>query len=121
VTDTSFGERLEAIEAGYEFMLAYAAQGRQSEEGGGGEIRVVLASILDALDGLTDSLSCTTDEEGEFASVVTADAARARAAVALVSAQTRISSQLIDNLNASLHVRTLLTDLFILDETLRTS
>lgn len=33
-------------------------------------------------------------------------------------AQPRISSQLINNLNASLHVRTLLTDIFLLDEIL---
>ena len=33
----------------------------------------------------------------------------------LVLVQPRLSSQLIDNLNASLHVRTLLTDVFLLD------
>jgi hypothetical protein len=34
----------------------------------------------------------------------------------LVLAQPSISSQLIDNLNASIHLRALLTDLFLLDE-----
>ena len=28
-------QRIEAIETGYEFMLAYAAQGRQTDQGGG--------------------------------------------------------------------------------------
>jgi hypothetical protein len=33
--------------------------------------------------------------------------------------QPAISSQLIDNLNASIHLRALLTDLFLLDEILK--
>lgn len=36
-----------------------------------------------------------------------------------VLAQSAISSQLIDNLNASIHLRALLTDLFLLGEILR--
>ena len=41
------------------------------------------------------------------------------AAIELVLAQPAISSQLIDNLNASIHLRALLTDLFLVDEILR--
>ncbi len=37
----------------------------------------------------------------------------------LVLAQSTISSQLIDNLNASIHLRALLTDLFLVDEILK--
>jgi hypothetical protein len=36
-----------------------------------------------------------------------------------VLAQPSISSQLIDNLNASTHIRALLTDLFVLTDILR--
>jgi hypothetical protein len=36
-----------------------------------------------------------------------------------VLAQPAISSQLIDNLNASIHLRALLTDLFLVDELLK--
>jgi hypothetical protein len=36
-------------------------------------------------------------------------------------AQPGISSQLVDNLNASIHVRALLTDVFVIDELLRGS
>ena len=43
----------------------------------------------------------------------------ALAAVRLVQAQPSISSQLVDNLNASIHLRALLTDLFLLDEILK--
>ena len=36
-------------------------------------------------------------------------------------AQRSIGSQVVDNLNATTHVRTLLTDLFLLDETIKIS
>jgi hypothetical protein len=39
--------------------------------------------------------------------------------VQLVMAQPSLSSQMIDNLNASIHVRALLTDLFLIDEILK--
>jgi len=42
------------------------------------------------------------------------DARDSLAAIELVLAQPVISSQLIDNLNASIHLRALLTDLFLL-------
>jgi hypothetical protein len=44
----------------------------------------------------------------------------AQAALRLVLAQRSLSSQLVDNLNASIHLRTLLTDLFLIDEILKT-
>ena len=47
------------------------------------------------------------------------DAEDSAAAIELVLAQPGISSQLIDNLNASIHLRALLTDLFLLTEILR--
>jgi hypothetical protein len=43
----------------------------------------------------------------------------ARAAFRLVLAQRALSSQLIDNLSASTHVRALLTDIFLIEETLK--
>ena len=48
--------------------------------------------------------------------MVERDAADSIAAIELVLAQPAISSQLIDNLNASIHFRALLTDLFLIDE-----
>ena len=48
------------------------------------------------------------------------DAQDSLAAIEIVLAQPIISSQLIDNLNASIHLRALLTDLFLIDEILRT-
>ena len=53
-----------------------------------------------------------------FLGVIDRDARDAQAAVRLVLAQPSISSQLVDNLNASIHLRALLTDLFLIDEVL---
>jgi hypothetical protein len=48
--------------------------------------------------------------------VLDRDASATLAAVRLVAAQESVSSQLIDNLNANIHFRALLTDLFLVDE-----
>jgi hypothetical protein len=50
--------------------------------------------------------------------VLKQDVAKARAAFRFVLAQRAIGSQMIDNVNASIHLRALLTDLFLIDETL---
>jgi hypothetical protein len=54
--------------------------------------------------------------EQPFFAVLNRDAHDSLAAIELVLAQPTISSQLIDNLNASIHLRALLTDLFLLSE-----
>jgi len=51
--------------------------------------------------------------------VLDRDARDSLATIELVLAQPAISSQLIDNLNASIHLRALLTDLFLVGEILR--
>ena len=48
--DPTLAERIETIEQAYEFMLAYAAQGREDE---GGSIRQFLERAAGALDGLS--------------------------------------------------------------------
>jgi len=53
--------------------------------------------------------------------VLQRDASNTLAALRLVMAQPSISSQLIDNLNASIHFRAVLTDLFLVDEALKAS
>ena len=47
------------------------------------------------------------------------DARDSQAALQLVLAQDAIGSQIVDNLNASIHLRALLTDLFLIDEVLK--
>lgn len=105
-------DNIEAIESGYEFMLAYAAQGRSSDEGT--EVRPTLTAMRDA----ARSLAATpVAAAAGFADVVVDDARKSVAALELVLAQRPISSELVDNLNASIHLRALLTDLFLLSET----
>ena len=53
-----------------------------------------------------------------FFAVLDRDARDSLAAMELVLAQPAISSQLIDNLNASIHLRAMLTDLFLVGEIL---
>lgn len=111
----SLHEYIEVIEAGYEFLLAYAAQGRESDEGqGGSEVRTTLTGMSEAAAAISENLDASDD----FATVVVEDARKSIAAISLVLSQDKISSELVDNLNASIHVRALLTDLFLLSETL---
>jgi len=122
-------ERIDAVEAAYEFMLAYAAQGVTGEEASssGTEIRVQLKRSDCALEGLASLLKAAVKKKrlGQaqryraFIRVIEQDAGIARAAIQLVLAQPSISSQLIDNLNALIHLRALLTDLFLIDEVLK--
>src|SRR6266550_7417780 len=123
-------ERCNAIEECYEFMLAYAAQGLPSDKGNrsGGQIREFLNRSVNALNGLAESFITAVRNDGlepvekyqAFLNVLNRDALDSLAAIELVLAQPAISSQLIDNLNASIHLRALLTDLFLLGEILRT-
>jgi hypothetical protein len=55
-----------------------------------------------------------------FFKVLGRDADDSLAAIELVLAQPAIGSQLIDNLNASIHLRALLTDLFLVSEIVET-
>ena len=115
--------RFEAIEECYEFMLAYAAKGLTSDQGNesGRQLREFLNRTVAALTGLAESCSTAFgDESPIFLAVLDRDARDSFAAIELVLAQPPISSQLIDNLNASMHLRALLTDVFLLGEVLRT-
>lgn len=124
------GSRCDIIEESYEFMLAYAAQGLPSDQGSssGRQVREYLKKSDDALADLAAFLTRFVDQLGVdskapysgFISVLQRDASDAQAAIRLVLAQPAISSQLVDNLNASIHLRALLTDLFLIDEVLKT-
>ena len=123
-------ERCNTIEECYEFMLAYAAQGLPSDEGSksGGQIREYLNRAVKAIAGLAENCTAAVKQERwepaeryyTFFKVLGRDADDSRAAIELVLAQPAISSQLIDNLNASIHLRALLTDLFLVSEIVET-
>jgi hypothetical protein len=121
--------RCDEVEECYAFMLAYAAQGVSSGDGSqsGGRIREVLQQAVEALSGLADA--CVTavkadalesaDKYFAFLAVVDRDAHDSIRIMELVLAQPTISSQLIDNLNASMHLRAVLTDVFLLSDIAR--
>jgi len=121
--------RCDSIEESYEYMLAYAGQGLPSEPGAGAssQIRDYLRKCDAALTGLADFITSFVKRldvtmlapYAAFMGVIDRDARNAQAAVQLVLAQPSISSQLVDNLNASIHLRALLTDLFLIDEVLK--
>jgi hypothetical protein len=123
-----FSDRCDAIEECYEFMLAYAGQGLPSDEGSqaGSQVREFLQRAVNALAGLAESCTRAVAKHGPaekyqaFIAVLERDAQDSLAALELVLAQPAISSQLIDNLNASIHLRALLTDLFLVGDILTT-
>ena len=122
----SLADRMEAIEQAYELMLAYAAQGRQNDTDDNSSLRRFLRRADAALCGLAACLRetvATTQAAAyaDFIAVLEQDANRTRAALRLVLAQKALSSQLVDNLNASIHIRALLTDIFLIDEALKSS
>ncbi len=120
--------RIDAIEESYEFCLAYAAQGVAGEQASksSAQVREFLGRLDSALGVLADLFSSVVAERGDdavaqyqsFIDVLRRDAADALAAVRMVQAQPAVSSQMIDNLNALIHLRALLTDVFLIDEIL---
>ena len=128
--EIDFLERCDVIEECYEFLLGYAAQGLPTDDGSpaGREARTHVQNARKALIGLADSCrhALTTQQleltspYDAFCSMLDRDVRDSLAAIELVLAQPALSSQLIDNLNASSHLRTLLTDLFLVGEILRT-
>jgi hypothetical protein len=120
----SVAEAIDVIEATYELTLAYAAQGRRAEEDDPLGVRAALRRADAALDVLTTATpaelgspsGAAAQATTDMIAVLKQDAAKARAAIRFVLAQRVIGSQIIDNLNASIHIRALLTDIFLLDE-----
>lgn len=123
--------RCDAIEECYEFMLGFAGKGLPSDEGS--QVRSYLERAVHALDGLPQSFAEIIAKQRiepagpyqAFLKVLERDAGDSLAALNVVLAQPSISSQLIDNLNASIHLRALLTGIFLIDgalnERLKTS
>ena len=123
--------RADAIEGAYEMMLGYAAQGLTTDQGAAnsGQLRDHLTRFEHALTGLAQTYrDCAAalgvgpaDALDGFLATLERDAMTTQSALRLVLAQPGISSQMVDNINASIHVRALLTDVFVVDEIIRGS
>ncbi len=126
IDSAAVAKAIDTLESTYDLMLAYAAQGREREQDDPMGVRRALDEALAALDVLmaanADSLNAPqgapAKAAGDMLEAMRSDAVKCRAAFAFVLSQRSIGSQLIDNLNASIHVRALLTDLFLIDEAL---
>ena len=118
-------ERIETIERGYEFLLAYAAQGRIDDSGT--ELRDFLTRMHEALTGMDGALRAGLAGADpvlgteDFLAAVERDARVARGAIGVALSRQAISSLLVDNLNASVHLRALLTDVFLIEQALKTA
>lgn len=125
---TDFQQHCNVIEECYEFTLSYAAQGHATDGNSAQErqLRELMKRAVDAMRCLEPSCAAVIDQEQlkpaeryrAILPVMAGDARSSIAAVELVLAQPAISSQLIDNLNASIHLRALLTDIFLVVEIL---
>ena len=113
-------KQIEAIEEAYEYMLAYAAQGRAEEGAGpdGAHIRtflaqfeaaavVIAAELNDALDG---------DETAGFCAALARDSETVLSALRIMQLRDNIPSEVIDNANGLIAIRSYLTSLFFLDK-----
>ena len=118
----SLAQRIDTIERGYEYLLAFAAQGRKDDLGS--EVRATLVAMRAALAGLSDVIGLAVGARPNvaiFMATLADDARKAGGAIDFVLGSPAISSLLVDNLNASIHVRALLTDLFLADQALKAS
>ena len=127
VTSDELKEHIDTIEEAYEFFLGYAAQGVSGSGAGiSGELSRYLSRADQALTAFESGIGDAAEGQDAEAvarmdQVLQRDASNTLAALRLVTAQPSISSQLIDNLNASIHFRAVLTDLFLVDEALKAS
>ena len=120
---------VDVVEETYEFCLAYAAKGVNAQMAASGDrlVRERLEKMAATLEELPGAFLALAEERGSpngdryqaFIEVMKRDSAAGLAAVQLVLAQPGVTSQMVDNLNGMIHLRALLTDVFLLDEILR--
>jgi hypothetical protein len=109
---------IETIESGYEYLLAFAAQGRpaQVETGPGPHARPTIEGLAAAMKNIVVAFA---DSGDDFEKLIASDCSNAGAALGFILAQDKIGSEMVDNLNASIHLRAVLTDLFLYSEVLK--
>ena len=113
-------EAIEIVEEAYEFMLAYAAQGRKSEakEEGVSKIRDYLNRFSEALDRMAEvAPDIVPGSSGAaFRDRFVSDLTVVRSVIALLLDRPSISSDMVDNTNGLIAMRIFLTDLFFIDQ-----
>lgn len=115
-------QNFENIEEAYEFMLAYAAQGRADEGGGadGAHIRDFIGRFVAAAEVLVGQIADVIAEDGDVGAAMLAafrqDSATILSVLRLVLARDSISSEIVDNTNGLISMRAYLTSLFFIDK-----
>lgn len=115
--------QIERVEEAYEFMLAYAAQGRSNEGAGpdGAHIRTFLTQFDEAAAAIVEELDTVAgagEEAAAFLDALKADSAIMSSVLRSMLARGNISSEVVDNANGLISVRSYLTGLFFLDKAL---
>ena len=126
VPDKIAGELRSAIddvEEAYEFMLAYAAQGRQTEADTGGEsqIRGFLQRFRAGLDVFSNHTAVLLPDGGTtsaYAAHFNRDTQTMKSILDMLIASSNITSDMIDNTNGMIAVRSFLTNMFFVDQVL---
>ena len=116
-----FRTQIEAVEEAYEYMLAYAAQGRAEEGAGpdGAQIRIFLKNFdeaVSAIAGMIDALPGADGEAAGFVASLRKDSDTMSSVLRIMLARDNISSEVVDNTNGLISVRSYLTSLFFLDK-----
>ena len=114
-------DQIEKIEEAYEYMLAYAAQGRAEEGAGadGAQIRTFLKQFSAALSALEEQTSVIINKNPEavdFIEVFKSESKVMASILKVLLARANLSSEVIDNTNGLISVRAYLTSLFFLDK-----
>lgn len=118
---TEIRKNIELIEEAYEYMLAYAAQGRADEGAGpdGAHIRTFLVQFIDATDKIlatSDHLNATPPVSKAFVDALKKDAETVKSVMSIMLGKDNVSSEMVDNANGLISVRSYLTALFFVDK-----
>ena len=122
MTDSSkIRENIEMIEEAYEYMLAYAAQGRADEGAGpdGAHVRTFLVQFNEGTDNILaaiNDIDAISPDSGAFIEALKTDAATVKSVMSIMLEKDNVSSEMIDNANGLISVRSYLTALFFIDK-----
>jgi len=114
-------QNIEEVEEAYEFMLAYAAQGRAEEGAGadGAQIRTFLKKFSAAVDSISEALEEIIQNNAEaidFVNGLRIESATIASVLKIILERENISSEVVDNANGLISVRAYLTSLFFMDK-----
>ena len=112
---------IDRIEDAYEFMIAYAAQGRRLEtnDDGPSKIRAAISAFLISIQEIeATGLTKINEDAKAFEQRFIDDMLVVKNGLQLLEAKTSISSDMVDNTNALLSMRSFLTSIFFIDQVL---